>query len=224
MNDAGYAEECDAFDFHKMFKSVDFMTWCSMLFKDVMLLLFKRCSKMCDMKDVQWCVAEDDDLHSDTASVSGNWRRGNNKKSNKMLTTKMSTQVLEPDIVQSLIFSQSGWKATVEGWAVVGSAGSWGEWVGGGWKWSSRSWWSEWGLGREGQPTRKREKERKKKVNMKRNPNWNLNIRWCKKMEKYHVCELFLFHQMSSNDYNVFYLDTIDSLVLNQAIWIYNIC
>ena len=33
---AGYAEECDAFDFHKMFKSVDFMTWCSMLLKDVM--------------------------------------------------------------------------------------------------------------------------------------------------------------------------------------------
>ena len=26
MNDAVYAEECDAFDFHKMFKSVDFMT------------------------------------------------------------------------------------------------------------------------------------------------------------------------------------------------------
>ena len=191
-----------------------------MKFNDVILLMFKKCSKMCDMKHVQWfdaanvqrmfnvhcskicdmkyfqlCVAEDDDLHSDTASVLGNWRRGN-KKSNKMLTTKMSTQVLEPDIVQSLIFSQSGWKATVEGWAVVGPADSWGEWVGGGWKWSSRSWWNEWGLGREGQPTRKREKERKKKVNMKRNPNWNLNIRWCKKMERYHVCEFFF---VSSN-------------------------
>ena len=157
---AGYAEECDAFDFHKMF-NVDFMTWCSMLLKDVML--FKRCSKICDMKDVQWCVAEDDDLHPDTASVLGNWRRGNNKKSNKMLTTKMSTQVLKPDIVHSLIFYQSGWKATVEGWAVVGPAGSWGERVGGGWKWSSRSWWSEGGLGREGQSTRKRKKRERKK-------------------------------------------------------------